>query len=84
MGQATRAQGGALGPTDGRSAFSRVFQSNDEIWRRPLARNRERREHMSSAARRLARPDAAERIADRVEELEKGLLEDFFRDVIRH
>ncbi len=34
-----------------------------------LAGNRERRAHMSSAARRLARPDAAERIADRVEEL---------------
>jgi UDP-N-acetylglucosamine--N-acetylmuramyl-(pentapeptide) pyrophosphoryl-undecaprenol N-acetylglucosamine transferase len=37
-----------------------------------LVGDRQRREQMSQAARRLARPDAAERIADRVEELAEG------------
>ena len=37
-----------------------------------LAGDRPRREQMGVAARRLARPDAAERIADRVEELGQG------------
>jgi UDP-N-acetylglucosamine--N-acetylmuramyl-(pentapeptide) pyrophosphoryl-undecaprenol N-acetylglucosamine transferase len=37
-----------------------------------LASDGERRARMGAAARRLARPDAAERIADRVEELGQG------------
>jgi UDP-N-acetylglucosamine--N-acetylmuramyl-(pentapeptide) pyrophosphoryl-undecaprenol N-acetylglucosamine transferase len=37
-----------------------------------LAADRERRERMGKAARTLARPDAAARIADRVQELAAG------------